>query len=175
LFQIDFKRVTTTFREVFKAVLAILASSDAYLIQTRLWTDFYQVVSQYYFWYADAADLRGCMARLASAHSRRFEMGLGNVELDGNPLYTLIYSRPGTSLTTINRILVLTVDDLISESLKLLKACKSAEQIIFLMDSLSRVGKLEIMSALTQNKFVNSVMEYSHAQGPFFAPQEVRR
>ena len=30
------------------------------------------------------------------------------------------------------------------------------------------------MSALTQNKFVNTVMEFSHAQGPWFAPQEVR-
>ena len=30
------------------------------------------------------------------------------------------------------------------------------------------------MSSLTQNKFLNSVMQLSHASGPWFAPRDVR-
>ena len=39
---------------------------------------------------------------------------------------------------------------------------KTAEQIIFLLERMSQVRSLNQMSALTQNKFVNTVMEYSH-------------
>ena len=69
---------------------------------------------------------------------------------------------------------ILTIDDVVSEGLKLLKSFKSAEQITFLMIRLCVLRSVDEMSALTQNKFVNTVMEYSHAQGPWFAPQEVR-
>lgn len=66
---------------------------------------------------------------IARAHARRFKLGIGLVELESNPLYTVIYNRPGQQQSAeenkfdrevVDKVHLLTLDDIISDSLKLL-------------------------------------------------------
>ena len=52
LFQSDLKNLSTTYREIFKGMISLVASTEAHLIKTHLWTDFYQTLCRFYFWYA---------------------------------------------------------------------------------------------------------------------------
>ena len=93
LFQIDLKKVKTTFQEVFRAVYELVTARNSLLIYTRLWTDYYQTTSRYFFWYQ--ASICESLTTMSLAQAKRFELRLGLVELEGNPLYTVIYMRPG--------------------------------------------------------------------------------
>ena len=63
---------------------------------------------------------------MASAYDKRFELGLSRIDLNGHPLLTVVYTRPGVAImrgASVDKTVILTVDDVVSESLKLLQSC----------------------------------------------------
>lgn len=126
LFKTDLKKGMTVYREVFNCLLRLVSSIDSHLLKSSLWSDFYATVCQYYLIYGS---VEGLLERsqsrysLATAYDRRFELGLSSVNLDGHPLFTVIYNRPGVAITTgtmVDKTVILTIDDIVSGSLKLL-------------------------------------------------------
>ena len=161
-------------------MLSLVIAEDTNLIRSQLWMDYYQTVCRFFFWYTDQTN-KPCHLllsqsieekSLAGAQNKRFELNLGEYDLMKDPIFALKYARPSHRgvEAPLDRISILTIDILISETLTMLRSCKKSEQIIFMMEKMCGISVINQMSALTQNKLVNTVMEFSHAQGPYFAP-----